>query len=56
MSLIEHPRPAGLLHNPLFPQVIITSGSRLVFTAGQVSIDENWALVGAGDLGGRRCR
>src|ERR1700679_3390326 len=50
MSTIEHPRPDGLLHNPMFSQVVVASGSRTIYTAGQVSIDEGGALVGAGDL------
>jgi enamine deaminase RidA (YjgF/YER057c/UK114 family) len=50
MSKIEHPRPEGLLHNPGFSQVVVSSGTRMVHTAGQVSIDEQGALVGAGDL------
>ena len=50
MSAIEYPRAEGLLHNPSFSQVAVASGARLIFTAGQVSIDENGALVGAGDI------
>lgn len=50
MSTLQHLRPEGLLHNPAFSQVVIASGTRSIFTAGQVSIDERGALVGAGDL------
>ena len=50
MSTIEHPRPDGLLHNPGFSQVVVASGTRTVYTAGQVSIDERGALVGGDDL------
>lgn len=50
MSTIEPLRPEGLLHNQGFSQVVIASGTRTIYTAGQVSIDENGALVGAGDL------
>ena len=50
MSTLEHPRPQGLLHNPAFSQVVIASGKRMVYTAGQVSIDERGTLVGADDL------
>jgi enamine deaminase RidA (YjgF/YER057c/UK114 family) len=50
MSKIEHPRPEGLLHNPRFSQVVVASGTRTIYTAGQVSIDEGGATVGAGDL------
>ena len=50
MSTREHPRPKGLLHNFGFSQVVVASGTRMIFTAGQVSIDEQGALVGGGDL------
>jgi enamine deaminase RidA (YjgF/YER057c/UK114 family) len=50
MGTLEHPRPEGLLHNPGFSQVVAASGRRTIYTAGQVSIDERGALVGAGDL------
>jgi enamine deaminase RidA (YjgF/YER057c/UK114 family) len=50
MSMIQHPRPDGLLHNPAFSQVVAASGRRTIYTAGQVSIDERGALVGPGDL------
>jgi enamine deaminase RidA (YjgF/YER057c/UK114 family) len=50
MSMIQHPRPEGLLHNPAFSQVVAASGRRTIYTAGQVSIDERGALVGPGDL------
>jgi enamine deaminase RidA (YjgF/YER057c/UK114 family) len=44
-------RPEGLLHNPAFSQVVVASGTRMILTAGQVSIDERGALVGPGDVG-----
>lgn len=50
MSNIESPKTNGLLQNPSFSQVVVASGRRSVYTAGQVSIDESGALVGAGDL------
>ena len=50
MSTVEHPRPEGLLHNQAFSQVVVASGTRTIYTAGQVSIDARGALVGAGDL------
>jgi enamine deaminase RidA (YjgF/YER057c/UK114 family) len=50
VSTIEHPRPQGLLHNPGFSQVVVASGTRTIYTAGQVSIDQQGTLVGAGDL------
>ena len=50
MGIFERPHPEGLLHNPAFSQVVAASGRRTIYTAGQVSIDERGALVGAGDL------
>src|SRR5882757_9977651 len=50
MSTLEHPRPEGLLPNPGFSQVVAATGTRTIYTAGQVLIDERGALVGAGDL------
>lgn len=50
MRTIEHPRPEGLLHNPAFSQVVAAAGTRTIYTAGQVSIDEHGALVGGNDL------
>jgi enamine deaminase RidA (YjgF/YER057c/UK114 family) len=50
MSTIEHPRTEGLSQNPAFSQVVAAAGSRTIYTAGQVSIDEHGALVGPGDL------
>jgi enamine deaminase RidA (YjgF/YER057c/UK114 family) len=50
MAKIEHPPATGMLQNPGFSQVVTASGSRTVYTAGQVSIDERGVLVGAGDL------
>ena len=50
MSKLDHPRPDGLLHNPSFSQVVVATGTRTVYIAGQVSIDERGTLVGAGDL------
>src|SRR5262245_52120380 len=51
MSKLEYPRPEGLLHNPAFSQVVVASGTRMILTAGQVSIDERGELVGPGDVG-----
>lgn len=50
MSIVERPRTEGLLRNPAFSQVVIASGARTIYTAGQVSIDEHGTLVGPGDL------
>jgi enamine deaminase RidA (YjgF/YER057c/UK114 family) len=50
MGTVEHPTPKGLLHNPGFSQVVVATGKRTIYTAGQVSIDERGELIGAGDL------
>ena len=50
MAKLEHARPKGLFHNPAFSQVVSAAGNRTVYMAGQVSIDESGALIGAGDL------
>jgi enamine deaminase RidA (YjgF/YER057c/UK114 family) len=50
MSTIERPVAHGLLVNPGFSQVVIATGKRIIYTAGQVSIDEQGQLVGNGDL------
>jgi enamine deaminase RidA (YjgF/YER057c/UK114 family) len=51
MSKLEYPHPAGLLRNLGFSQVVVASGIRTIYTAGQVAIDERGASVGADDLG-----
>src|SRR5262245_31009033 len=50
MSTLERPDPQGLLRNPAYSHVVVASGARTIYTAGQVAIDEHGALVGAGDL------
>lgn len=50
MGKLEHPHPAGLLQNPAYSHVVVASGARAIYTAGQVAIDEHGALVGDGDL------
>ena len=50
MSALEHPHPEGLLQTPAYSHVVVASGKRMVYTAGQVSVDAQGALVGAGDL------
>ncbi|MEV6583984.1 RidA family protein [Streptomyces sp. NPDC051582] len=42
--------PAGLPEVPVYRQVAIASGSKLVFVAGQVSWDTDGVTVGEGDL------
>jgi enamine deaminase RidA (YjgF/YER057c/UK114 family) len=47
MSKIEHLNPEGLLHNAGFSQVVVASGARTIYTAGQVSIDEHGSTASA---------
>ncbi|MGW0832451.1 RidA family protein [Streptomyces prunicolor] len=42
--------PSGLPQIPVYRQVSIATGSKLVFVAGQVAWDAEGATVGAGDL------
>ena len=50
MANLIYPHPNGLLLNPGFSQVVVASGTRTIYIAGQVSIDALGGLVGAGDL------
>jgi enamine deaminase RidA (YjgF/YER057c/UK114 family) len=50
MAQLERPPVKGLFSNPGYSQVVAASGSRTIYTAGQVPVDETGALVGAGDL------
>jgi enamine deaminase RidA (YjgF/YER057c/UK114 family) len=43
-------RSGGLLRNPTFSQVAITTRPKTIFTSGQVSIDEQGKLVGGSYL------
>ena len=49
MSKLEHIRPSGLHHNPAYSHVVVASGARTIYIAGQVSTDEG-RVVGEGDL------
>lgn len=51
MSKAEYLKPKGLAINPAYSHVAVASGARTIYIAGQVSIDEKGAVVGAGDLG-----
>ncbi len=50
MSEIEHIRPDGLFNNPAYTHVVAARGQRLIHISGQVSIDAEGNVVGAGDL------
>jgi enamine deaminase RidA (YjgF/YER057c/UK114 family) len=42
--------PAGLPEVPIYRQVSVATGSRLVHVAGQVAVDADGTMVGEGDL------
>lgn len=50
MPKIEHLRPSELHHNPAYSHVVVASGGRTIYIAGQVSTDEEGRIVGEGDL------
>src|SRR5262249_39835250 len=50
MSKLEQLRPSGLHHNPAYSHVVVASGARTIYIAGQVSVDEEGRVVGEGDL------
>jgi enamine deaminase RidA (YjgF/YER057c/UK114 family) len=50
MAKLEHPPAKGLFSNPGYSHAVAASGTRTIYTAGQVPVDETGALVGAGDL------
>jgi enamine deaminase RidA (YjgF/YER057c/UK114 family) len=50
MGKFEYPRAEKLFHNPAYSHVVVASGGRTIYTAGQVSTDERGEVVGAGDL------
>ena len=47
---LELINPEGLPTPASYTQVIVATGSRLVFVAGQVADDADGSLVGRGDL------
>ena len=51
MARIERPVAPGLAQNPAYSHVVVASGARTVYLAGQVSMDETGAVVGVGDVG-----
>jgi enamine deaminase RidA (YjgF/YER057c/UK114 family) len=50
MSTFEYPMTEGLVQNVGFSQVVVASGTRTIYTAGQVAIDRGGSTVGPGDL------
>ena len=50
---LERLAPAGLFKHAAYTQVVVARGRRLVFVAGQVSIDAQGTLVAPGDFAGQ---
>src|SRR6202165_3889113 len=50
---LERLTPAGLFKPAAYTQVVVARGRRLVFVAGQVSIDAQGTLVAPGDFAGQ---
>lgn len=50
MSTIDYPHAEGIAPSPAYSHVAVASGTRTIYLAGQVSLDSQGALVGAGDL------
>ena len=51
MSEIEHIKPQGLSNNPAYTHVVAARGARTIYISGQVALDPDGNVVGAGDLG-----
>ena len=51
MSKLEYPAAEGLFKNPAYSHTVVASGARTVYISGQVAMDAEGKLVGAGDLG-----
>lgn len=56
MSATEYPPAPGLRQTPSYSHAAVASGTRTIYTAGQVAIDENGALVGGNDLAAQTTR
>ena len=50
MPAIEHINPPGLLQLDAFSQVVVVSGGRTAYIAGQGPVDAGMNLIGRGDL------
>jgi enamine deaminase RidA (YjgF/YER057c/UK114 family) len=49
---VSYLNPQGLHRNPVYSQVVVTSGrTRTVYVGGQNGVDASGALVGKGDVG-----
>lgn len=50
MPSVEHVNPPGLFQLKGFSQIVIASGARTAYIAGQGPFDERMNLIGPGDL------
>lgn len=50
MSALTYPTPKNLPKPPTYSQVVVAAGTRIVYVAGQIAVDETGATVGTGDL------
>lgn len=53
MPVLTYPTPKNLPKPPTYSQVVVAAGTRLVFVAGQIAVDETGATVAKGDLAGQ---
>jgi enamine deaminase RidA (YjgF/YER057c/UK114 family) len=51
--VLQRLTPAGLFKPTAYTQVVVARGRRMIFLAGQVSIDAEGRLVAPGDFGGQ---
>jgi len=50
MPAIEHINPPGLFQLDGFTQIVVASGGRTAYIAGQGAFDKNMTLIGSNDL------
>lgn len=54
---IQHLKPEGMHHNPVFSQaILVPAGARTLIIGGQNAVDVNGQIVGKGDLGAQTTR
>lgn len=51
MATLTYPNVEGLFKNPAYSHVVVASGARTIYIAGQVAMNAEGKLVGEGDLG-----
>lgn len=48
---IEHYNPDTVATLPLFSRAVAVEGGKTIYVSGMTAMDQDWNLVGAGDLG-----